>query len=264
MNDDAHALSFGLIIGRVMSSKSFLLKLAITALCLNVISVFANGRFDLQHYKDYVARTAPGLNVIDLVPIKEADSVILITGRGTVINMDSKRDIVYAGDVMIWRDDGFVNLTKQKLVERIGDVPLSEVVFYPAKVRTNSTIDVFFDIDCAYCRLLYEEIEEINSHGVAVRLHAYPASGPLSDTGKRTAQIWCEPDAKKRLDHYIHHNEVLPNYVNEQSCTQKIQEQYMLGRTIDIPATPAVTFPNGRIVFSYMEARQIVEFASEK
>ncbi|MEL0637673.1 thioredoxin fold domain-containing protein [Marinomonas sp. TI.3.20] len=219
---------------------------------------------DFLKYESYIKEVAPGLSLVDVVTMPKTKSVILVTDRGSVINMSRKGDIVYSGDLLKWVNDGYKNLTQQALVDRIRAQPNSAGIFYPAKGKTTATVDIFFDVDCTFCRAEHDDIDMLNTYGISVRYHAYPGAGPESPSAAIMAKMWCEPDAKKRIDYYIKTNEVLSGYHNEAACKKVISDQYFMGRTIDIKATPAITFPNGRVVFSYLTPKQVLQYAVAK
>ena len=52
------------------------------------------------------------------------------------------------------------------------------VVFSPA--NPTSTITVFTDVDCGYCRKLHKQIADYNAKGIKVRYMFFPRSGPGS------------------------------------------------------------------------------------
>ena len=71
--------------------------------------------------------------------------------------------------------------------------PSARIVFTPVVPR--STVTVFTDLDCPYCRRFQELVGDLNSRGVAVQYLPFPLN-IHPDADRKARAVWCAEDRK--------------------------------------------------------------------
>lgn len=148
------------------------------------------------------------------------------------------------------------NLTERRrqqgrllLLERVPDA--DTIVFAP-RGPIRHTVTVFTDVDCAYCRRLHQEIDELNRLGIRVRYLAYPRSGPDTDSWRKAEAVWCSADRRDALTRAKRGANV-----KAPRCEAPIAAHYALGREIGIRGTPGIITERGEYIAGYMPAAQL-------
>lgn len=190
---------------------------------------------------------------IKKTPLSQMFEVELNTGE--ILYSDMSGDYLFAGDMYETSPEGLVNLssaTRQvRTVAKIDAVSEEEMIlFTPNEVK--SSITVFTDVDCTYCRALHREIEALMDYGIQVRYLAYPRGGVNADSYDKMISVWCADDRHRSLTQ-AKNGQNLP----ARDCETPILEHYELGNELGINGTPALVLPDGRLIPGYMEADRI-------
>lgn len=127
------------------------------------------------------------------------------------------------------------------------------IEFAPAG-KTEHVLYVFTDTDCAYCRKMHTEVNELNAAGIAVRYLAFPRAGTESRTYDTMVSVWCSPDRKQALTD-AKAGKDLP----ELTCDNPVRETFELGKSMGVRGTPAVMLENGVEIGGYVPAQKIIE-----
>src|SRR4029078_12312508 len=77
--------------------------------------------------------------------------------------------------------------------------PKQMIIFSPPKDKIKTTITVFTDIDCGYCRKLHSGMKQINDLGIEVRYMAFPRAGLTSDSYVKFVSAWCSDNKQEAL-----------------------------------------------------------------
>ncbi len=174
---------------------------------------------------------------------------------GEVLYSDISGDYLFAGDMYATSPGGLTNLSassrQQRALDKIAAIPEEEmIVFRPEDVKT--TITVFTDVDCTYCRALHGDLEDLMAYGIEVRYLAYPRGGQAATSYDQMISVWCSDDRKHSLT-LAKKGEKLP----AASCETPILEHYKLGNELGISGTPALVFSDGRLVPGYMDSERL-------
>jgi thiol:disulfide interchange protein DsbC len=124
------------------------------------------------------------------------------------------------------------------------------IIFTPDEVK--ATITVFTDVDCTYCRALHGEIDDLMDLGIEVRYMAYPRGGMEAGSYDKMISVWCAEDRHKRLTQ-AKHGQNIP----ARECESPVLDHYELGNQLGISGTPALVFPDGRVIPGYVEAPRL-------
>ncbi|MDD9890147.1 MAG: DsbC family protein [Gammaproteobacteria bacterium] len=176
---------------------------------------------------------------------------------GELLYSDESGDYLFAGDMYQTTGAGLMNLssgTRQiRTLERVAKIPEEEMIIYSPEVEVQATITVFTDVDCTYCRALHRDMEDLLARGIQIRYLAYPRGGEAAGSYDKMISVWCSDDRHKSLTQ-AKNGQNLP----ERECDTPIMTHYDLGNAIGISGTPALIFPDGRVIPGYMEVERLV------
>ena len=126
-----------------------------------------------------------------------------------------------------------------------------DMMIFPAKGTTKGVINVFTDADCAYCRKLHSQIDEINALGIEVRYLPWPRS---EQTFPIMEKIWCSSDRNTALTQA---KQGMP--IDAPACENPVQRIHDLGLSIGINGTPAIFTPDGQQIGGYLPPQELAK-----
>lgn len=190
---------------------------------------------------------------IKATPLPDIYEVELSTGE--ILYSHSSGDYLFAGDMYRTETTGLVNLstdTRQgRNLDKVAAIPEDEMIIYtPDEIK--ASITVFTDVDCTYCRALHREVEDLMDLGIEVRYVAYPRGGMEAGSYDKMISVWCSDDRHKSLTQ-AKNGQNLP----ARDCETPILDHYDLGNQLGISGTPALVFPDGRVIPGYVEAPRL-------
>ena len=224
--------------------------------------VFAQNFGGPQDLVDKLKRSVelPSQGQLEIVAIKETPlpqifEVELNTGE--LLYSDISGDYLFAGDLYQTTNSGLMNLSSKtrqlRTAERIGAIPEDQMIVYSPEDETRATLTVFTDVDCTYCRALHKDVEALVAMGIEVRYLAYPRGGEAAGSYEKMISVWCSQDRHKSLTQ-AKNGQNLP----ARDCETPVLEHYELGNQIGISGTPALIFPDGRLIPGYMDVDRLV------
>lgn len=202
-----------------------------------------------------IAKKFPGATAEDLTQSKIPGMYELRRGADIVyVTPDGRYALM--GDLYDLRDNSNVTESRRRAlrVELLGKVPDKQALIFSPKDPKYS-IDVFTDIDCAYCRKLHSQIAEYNKLGVRVRYLFYPRSGPNTESWKKAESVWCAADRNDALTRAKR-----GETVKSPACgATPVKRQYELGEDLGISGTPAIVLANGELLPGYVPPAVLVD-----
>lgn len=132
------------------------------------------------------------------------------------------------------------------------------IEFAPANGRVESTIYVFTDIDCGYCRKLHAEVPKLNAAGVAVQYFAFPRAGLKSESYDKAVAVWCAKDPRAALTAAKQGQK--PEL---RKCDNPVADQFELGQSVGVQGTPAVFTEDGEEIGGYIPAPELIKMLKE-
>lgn len=190
---------------------------------------------------------------VTATPLSTIYEVLLNTGE--ILYSDISGDYIFAGDMYRTSNTGLVNLSSSKKQERslakIAAIPVEEMIIFSPDV-VKASITVFTDVDCTYCRKLHSELDDLMARGIEVRYLAYPRGGQDAASFDKMISVWCSDDRKKSLTQ-AKNGQNLP----AADCESPVLAHYAMGNELGISGTPALIFPDGRVIPGYMDANRL-------
>jgi len=148
-----------------------------------------------------------------------------------------------------------VNLTDTKRgtnrLKSLSVVSEKDMVIYPAKNKKTS-MTVFTDIDCSYCRKLHSEMKGYNEQGIEVRYVFYPRAGLGSNSHQKATSVWCAENQRKALD------EVKSGLkIEKRDCDTPIIKHVEVANQLGVNSTPTLIFDDGTMMPGYIPAARL-------
>ena len=256
----------------------------------------AEDALDKQVEERLVAAFGPRLQVREVAPLAGGQILEVVLIDGSVMHMTPDlTHFIYRDELYQLETEGPVNVTQNrnnpKRAASMAEVKDSQTVVFPAKGEQKGMINVFTDIDCAYCQKLHQEIPRLNELGITVRYLAYPRAGiknpqtgELTDSYLKINYVWCQADRKAAMstmkntqremnmlgqrlrqgntvmleDQYRALAAQMDEMVSKsRDCGAPIADQFNLGHVMGVTGTPAIITEDGRLFPGYMPADEL-------
>jgi thiol:disulfide interchange protein DsbC len=207
-----------------------------------------------------VVAKLPGAKAED-VSASPIPGIYEVTMGGLIAYVSSDGKYLLSGNV--YDLDTQVNLTATRRnaarAKALASAPESQmIIFSPANPK--STITVFTDIDCKFCRQFHNQIAGFNKAGIRVRYMMYPRTGPGTESWRKAEAVWCAKDRRDALTRAKRGEDL-----KGKSCPQAadIKTQLALGEDLGVEGTPAVFTQAGDYVGGFLTPDQLVEVLAE-
>lgn len=137
---------------------------------------------------------------------------------------------------------------RKRLMEKVPDE--QTIIFSPD--NPTHIINVFTDIDCAYCRKLHSQIKIINNLGIKVRYLFYPRAGIRSQSYEKAVSVWCADDQRKAMT-----EAKAGRLIPKKTCKNPVKDHMALGNKIGVTGTPTILLEDGTRLSGYVPPREL-------
>jgi thiol:disulfide interchange protein DsbC len=206
-----------------------------------------------------LTKLRPGLRIVRVADAPVPGMVSIEIAGGGMLYATPDGKYLFAGDLYEMGDDDLRspvdlarNAERRELISHVKREDMA--VFAPA--QTKAVINVFTDVDCAYCRKLHLEVPRLNELGVEVRYLAFPRGGLDSPSYSRMVTAWCSDDRNDAITR-MKRGEQIP----ERTCKNAVADEYELGLRVGVSGTPAILLENGQLLPGYAPADQLAKAA---
>ncbi len=181
---------------------------------------------------------------------RNGTSFAYLTGNGR---------FVIVGDMIDLQDQ--VNLTEMSrrglAKQRLDQLPVEDLVVFPAVDETKTVITIFTDTSCQFCQKLHREVPELQKAGIEVRYVPFPRGGARGPGYQALKQVWCGEDKTKTMDIA---KGVTPGELPGADCSGAsfVDQGYVVGNQVGITGTPAIFTENGQKLDGYVPYQQLV------
>lgn len=184
---------------------------------------------------------------------------VIASGQLVYVSADGKYmmngDLVDVAARKSLSDSAWAGFRKAQLAT----VPAAQrIIFGPANPKT--TLTVFTDVNCGFCRQLHEHIADFTKAGIAVEYLAWPREGVTTTAGNPTptytemVSVWCAADRKAAFTAAKE-----GHAPKAATCTNPVKDQFELGARLGVNGTPAVFTADGRQLGGYITADQVLD-----
>lgn len=221
------------------------------------VNSFADEKVE-EKIRQSLATILPSVEItrISKSPINNLYEVMVGTN---VIYMTGDGRYVLKGDLLDMEERTNLSETQRTAARTalFKSIPPDEIIEF-APDNKKSTVYVFTDIDCSYCRRLHRDVPELNKNGISVKYLAYPRAGIGSGAYNDMVSVWCADDRKKALTDAKSGEQIIAK-----QCKNPVEAQYKLGKSIGIRGTPAIFLENGEEVPGYMPPSELLKYVYE-
>lgn len=238
--------------------------LQLSVILLTLVAVFFTAQLaqaqSLREKLSEAIEAASGnqLRILSITPTPLSTIFEVELSTGEVLYSDISGDFMFAGDMFQTSPAGLLNLTgakkQERALEKVAAVPESEMIIFSPEDEVKSSITVFTDVDCTYCRKLHGDLEQLLAKGIEIRYLAYPRGGAQAASYDKMLSVWCSQDRKRALTQ-AKNGQNLPTA----DCITPVLAHYGIGNQLGISGTPALVLPDGRVVPGYMDAERLGE-----
>ncbi len=177
----------------------------------------------------------------------------LQNGKKFIIYMDyGKKFILLVNNFIPVADIGKPPQLKKLDLSKI---PIEDVVIM-GNPKAKYKIIVFDDVECPYCKKLHEEIKKIikERKDIAFLIKLFPLD--IHPTAyEKSRSVYCNNKSEKLLDDAFE-GKTLP----KANCEAKvIDENIKLAKSLGISGTPAIIFPDGRLLPGYVDGPALIK-----
>jgi len=224
--------------------KYLILIAVITKILLTAPLAIAEDSTLLSQIESKLGKKVDAVNSTDFADVYE------VISEGKIVYINKNLSHVFSG--YVYDIDKRINITARRLkvAQRIKpeDLPLADSI-QTVRGKGRKTIVVFSDPNCQYCRKLEEELSKLDDIKVATFL--YPV---LSDeSASLSRDIWCSSDRSASWTDWM----ALKTRPKENFCSSPNERNLLLGKRLNINATPVIFFPDGDRITGMTSASNI-------
>jgi thiol:disulfide interchange protein DsbC len=223
-----------------------------TLISLVVTLPVAADEAGLQQARETIKKIVPQAKA-DAVQPTPIDGLYQVTIPPEMFYISADGKYAVTGDILDLKKGKNLStpVRDQVRISAINNVGEQNMIVYGPKTAAH-TINVFTDIDCAYCRKLHSEIDKYNKAGIRVRYLAYPRAGIGSPSYDKAVAAWCAKDKNAALTK-AKKGEKIPM----EKCDNPVAMEFELGQRIGVTGTPAIVTENGKLIPGYVPAAQL-------
>lgn len=159
--------------------------------------------------------------------------------RGEMLDLQSRRNLT---------EQSASQLRKTALAQ----IPDADFIHYPS-ASSHYAVTVFLDTDCAYCRVVHENLENYNRLGISVRIAAFPRSGLNSAAFQRAVSIWCSDNRQQAFARAVN-GQALGNA----KCKSPVKREYLAGLRMGVNGTPTFVLDDGSLIAGYVAPENLL------
>ncbi len=232
---------------------------AALALAMSAQPLFAqNDALRERLHESIVVASGSQLEIVNIKPAPLDAIYEVELNTGELLYADASGEYLFAGDLYRTTPDGLLNLSsatrQEAALRKVSAVPDEEAIIFEPEGDTRATLTVFTDVDCTYCRQLHGERRQLLDYGIRIRYLAYPRGGENATSYDKMISVWCSEDRHRSLTQ-AKNGQNLP----ARECAAPVRAHYELGNQLGIQGTPALVFPDGRLIPGYLEAPRLAE-----
>lgn len=218
----------------------------------------ATGKLTENDIKLKIAAHVPRIQVTSVTQ-SEIPGLYRVDTNAGIVYMTHDGTYFIEGDLYTFTDNGIKNLTDAELDKKRQAAlakldPKEMIIFSPPKDKIKTTITVFTDIDCGYCRKLHAGMKQMNDLGIEVRYLAFPRAGLASESYNKFVSAWCASDKQEALT-----KEKAGESIPAKTCDNPVADQYKLGISLGITGTPGIIAVDGRLLPGYLPPEQLAK-----
>lgn len=206
---------------------------------------------------------------IDKIATSPMPGYYEVIAQGQIIYISEKLDFLFPGPLLSLSSGELVNLTQNSLrrldmekapmrAELIEGVKEQDMVVFQSP-KEEYVVNVFTDVDCAYCRRLHQNMDGYLENGITIRYLAFPRAGVGSGAYNKLVSVWCSSDRQSAMDDAKLHSKFDPK-----DCDNPVADQYTMTRQLGLTGTPALILSDGELISGFLEPEKLLKHLKQK
>ena len=201
----------------------------------------------------------PAGSVIESIEISNFEGIYKVYyGDLQPIYVSKDGEFFIYGDMYKIIDSKILNITNEEIKGRRVEIlkTMNDDQFISFKSKNElSSITVFTDVDCGYCRKLHNQIAEYNKLGISIKYAAFPRSGLGTEAFSKMVGAWCSQDPKATLTALKNDKKVNLSFCSD----QPVAKHYVIGQKLGVTGTPAICTSDGDLLPGYLPPEELAE-----
>jgi thiol:disulfide interchange protein DsbC len=206
---------------------------------------------------------------IDKIRVSELPGFYEVIASGQILYISKDQSFLFPGPLLKIEQEKLINLSQnslrrlemEKAPERaalMASVAEEDMVVFRAP-EEKYVVDVFTDVDCAYCRRLHQNMDGYLSRGITIRYLAFPRAGVGSGAYNKLVSVWCAKDRQSAMNDAKLHNKF-----DIKDCDNPVADQYAMTRQLGLTGTPALILSDGELISGFMEPAKLEEYLKQR
>ncbi len=215
---------------------------------------------DTAEMKTKLEALMPSVKVDSIQAVGKTSMYEVVLKGGGIIYVTEDLSYGFEGNMINMETGKNITEAKRKSLRKklLASLDESEMIIYSPK-KTDYTLTVFTDIDCAYCRKLHSQMAEYNALGIRIRYMAFPRAGLDSESFDKAEDVWCADDRKKAMT-----DAKKGMIVDSKNCQSPVAAQYQLGGKLGVRGTPALFLESGESLPGYVPPKRLRQLLDDK
>lgn len=161
---------------------------------------------------------------------------------GSIVDRATKKDLTAASTAAV-------------VGQMLADVPRDQTYVYAPEGKPASTVYVFTDPTCPYCRSFHKELSALTAAGVEVVYLGFPRAGVGSPSYQQLTGAFCGAEPGAVFDAIMADGEHMPEPAR---CLSPVDFHYDLAQRLQVQGTPAIFDGRGRQLGGYLSAQDLL------
>ncbi len=153
---------------------------------------------------------------------------------------------------------GFKDVTKKPLMKKLNALSDSFIEYKASNEKY--VVNVFVDVSCYYCEVMFKQTQKYNDLGITLRYLAYPRAGLKSDTAKEMEAIWSDENPINAL----FNKEIKKISPKKLKTPDIVAKHYKLGFQFGLRGTPMLVLDEGETISGYVKPQELLNLLNKK
>lgn len=166
------------------------------------------------------------------------------------------------GELLDLKEGVNISETHKKSLRKVvlQDIPLKDLIVFKPAIETLHSVVIFSNLNCSYCRSVYEDIPKFLQLGVEVRLAPFIHAPRNSQAHKKITEVWCSPDRKTALERNYREQKTVPAFCDDSF----LEDDYIIALKLGISAIPTYVLEDGELLNGYIAPEALIKILRHK
>jgi len=183
----------------------------------------------------------------------------LTVQHGQLVGYTSDKRFAVVGEIFDLRTKAGIGANVIKSFRKRQYGMLTESVRFKA-LKEKLRVEVFFDVNCPYCREMFNRTAEYNKDGISLDYILFPRTGGTSQSYFIAQGIYCAKNPYSSLADAMRGNFSAAG-VADTPCKALVKRNIDIAYDLGVIGTPAILFPDGSMHFGILSPSELLNLA---